>query len=215
MENNQEVKEEKKLSRKEKKELRKAQTKKFEKKVGSFFSDFKKFIAKGNILDLAVAVVIGAAFNKIVSSLVNNIIMPLISLATGGASVEDWKWVIKPATYDAAGNIVTAETALSYGIFIQSVIDFLIIAFTIFIILKIVVNSKRGVDTLAKRFIKKHKQEENEEEPQVVEPVKIESQEDILKDIRALLIQRQNQENTNLNENLNQNKEVIEEKENK
>ena len=77
-----------------------------------FFSDFKKFIARGNILDMAVGVVVGGAFGKIVTSLVNDIIMPLVSLAMGGASVADWKWVIKEATYNADGILLTAETAL-------------------------------------------------------------------------------------------------------
>ena len=133
-------------------------------------SDFKKFISKGNIVDLAVAVVIGAAFNKIVSSLVNDIIMPLISLAVGGASVADWKWVIKEATYDANGTLLTAETSLNYGVFIQAIIDFLIIAFTLFIIIKIISASTRRLEkmgeeikTLSKKS-KKHKKGEQVEE---------------------------------------------------
>ena len=131
--------------------------------ISSFFADFKKFIAKGNIVDLAVAVVIGAAFNKIVSSLVNDIIMPLISLATGGASVSDWKWVIKDAVYDASGNLVTAETALRYGVFIQSMIDFLIIALTIFVVLRIIVNSQRGMLGITKKLKKMHKDKQKGE----------------------------------------------------
>lgn len=59
-----------------------------------FWKDFREFISKGNVIDLAVAVIIGAAFGKIVTSLVNDIVMPLISLATGGTDVSDWKWVI-------------------------------------------------------------------------------------------------------------------------
>ena len=129
------------------KEIKKKKRKeKIKKKGSSFFADFKKFISKGNILDLAVAVVIGTAFNKIVTSLVNNIIMPLISLCTGGVSVEDWKWVITPATE------TTAEVALAYGTFIQAIIDFLIIALTIFIILRIIVNSQRGIQKLSKKM---------------------------------------------------------------
>lgn len=181
------------LSEKEKKanekKAKKAQKEKqFKTSVNSFFTDFKKFISKGNIVDLAVAVVIGAAFNKIVSSLVNDIIMPLISLLTGGASVEDWKWVIKPATYDATGTLLTAETALRYGVFIQAIIDFLIIALTLFVILKIIVNSERGVKSLTKRMrIAQKDGTEKVVEEKVVTPVKIESEEDILKDIRTLL----------------------------
>ena len=71
-----------------------------------FWSDFKKFISKGNIVDLATAVVIGNAFNKIVTGLVNNIIMPVVSLAVGGLNVSDWKYVIKDAVLNEAGEVV-------------------------------------------------------------------------------------------------------------
>ena len=119
-----------------------------------FWSEFKAFISKGNVLDLAVAVIIGGAFNKIVSSLVNDVIMPLISLAIGGADVSEWKWVIKAATD------TTPETALRYGIFIQAIIDFLIIAFTIFLIVKIFNFSKNKLKQMGEEVAlqaKKHK----------------------------------------------------------
>ena len=99
-------------------------------------SEFKEFIAKGNVLDLAVAVVIGAAFGKIVTALVDGIVMPLVSLFTGGVSVDDWKYVITPAQVDAAGKEIAAEAAIRYGTFLQSVIDFLIVAFVIFLVVK-------------------------------------------------------------------------------
>lgn len=176
------------------KEIKKKKRKeKIKKKGSSFFADFKKFISKGNILDLAVAVVIGTAFNKIVTSLVNDIIMPLISLCTGGVSVEDWKWVITPATE------TTAEVALAYGTFIQAIIDFLIIALTIFIILRIIVNSQRGIQKLSKKMKRELKKQGIEEE--IVQPaptVKIESQEDILKDIRSLLTNMSASQNNNV-----------------
>ncbi|QDH69230.1 large-conductance mechanosensitive channel protein MscL [Marilutibacter alkalisoli] len=98
-------------------------------------SEFKEFIARGNVIDLAVAVVIGAAFGKIVTALVDGIIMPVIGGLTGGASVSDWKYVLSPATVDAAGAEV-AEVAIQYGAFIQTVIDFLLIAFVIFLFIK-------------------------------------------------------------------------------
>ena len=99
-------------------------------------SEFKEFIAKGNVLDLAVAVVIGAAFGKIVTALVDGIVMPLVSLFTGGVSVDDWKYVITPAQVDAAGKEIAAEAAIRYGTFLQSVIDFLIVAFVIFLVVE-------------------------------------------------------------------------------
>lgn len=113
-----------------------------------FFADFKKFISRGNVIDLAVGVVVGGAFGKITTSLVNDIIMPLISLLFGGKSVADWKWVIQEATYDDAGTQLTAETALHYGSFIQTIIDFLIIAFSIFLILRIIMNARKGLEEL-------------------------------------------------------------------
>ena len=99
-------------------------------------SEFKEFIAKGNVLDLAVAVVIGAAFGRIVTALVDGIVMPVVSLATGGVSVDDWKLVVTPAQVDAAGKEIAAEVAIRYGSFLQSVIDFLIVAFVIFLVIK-------------------------------------------------------------------------------
>lgn len=192
------LKEEKRLKREQKRKLKEERAKKG---FTTFFADFKKFISKGNIIDLSVAVVIGAAFNKIVNSLVNDLIMPLISLITGGASVSDWKYVVKEATYDAAGNLLTAETAFRYGVFLQAIIDFLIVALTIFVILRIVVNSQRGFKNLSKKMEKAMKKAirkgDEETARQIAEtqataavaPVKIESQEDILKDIRELLRQ--------------------------
>lgn len=98
-------------------------------------SEFKEFIARGNVVDLAVGVVIGAAFGKIVTALVDGIIMPGIGALTGGASVSDWKHVIRPAHLDAAGKEI-AEVAIKYGAFIQTIIDFVLIAFVIFLFIK-------------------------------------------------------------------------------
>ena len=99
-------------------------------------SEFREFIARGNVLDLAVAVVIGAAFGKIVTALVDGIVMPIVSLVTGGASIDDWKYVVTPAQLDAAGKETAAEVAIRYGTFLQSVIDFVIVAFVIFLVIK-------------------------------------------------------------------------------
>ena len=98
----------------------------------TFWSDFKNFIAKGNVIDMAVGVVVGGAFNKIVTSLVNDIIMPLISLLVGGKSVADWKYVITAADEEAG----ISESAVYYGNFIQNIIDFLL-ALTIFVVLRV------------------------------------------------------------------------------
>lgn len=102
-----------------------------------FWKEFKAFISKGNIVDLAVAVVIGTAFNKIVTSLVNDIIMPLITWALGANSLAELSIVLQQ---DADG---AATLTWNYGNFIQSMIDFLIIALTIFIVLKIMMKSSQ------------------------------------------------------------------------
>ena len=96
-------------------------------------SEFKEFIARGNVVDLAVGVVIGAAF---VTALVDGIVMPAIGYFSGGVNVSDWKHVLKPAQLDAAGKEVAAEVAIKYGSFLQTAIDFVLIAFVIFLFLK-------------------------------------------------------------------------------
>jgi large conductance mechanosensitive channel len=99
-------------------------------------TEFKEFVSRGNVVDLAVGVVIGAAFGKIITAMVDGIVMPAISLATGGASVTDWKYAITPAQLDAAGKQVAAEVAIKYGLFFQTIIDFLLVALAIFLFLK-------------------------------------------------------------------------------
>ena len=110
-------------------------------------SEFKEFIAKGNVVDLAVGVVIGAAFGKIVTALVDGIVMPVVGVALGGVSVSDWKIVLKPESVDAAGTKI-AEVAVRYGAFIQTLIDFLVIALVIFLVLK-AYNRLRKPDAVA------------------------------------------------------------------
>jgi large conductance mechanosensitive channel len=94
--------------------------------------EFKEFAMRGNVIDLAVGVVIGAAFGKVVTSLVDQIIMPPIGLATGGVDFSNLKWVLKPA--DPANKV--AEVAIQYGAFIKTIITFLIIALAIFLMVK-------------------------------------------------------------------------------
>lgn len=99
--------------------------------------EFKEFALKGNVLDLAIGVIIGGAFGKIVTSLVNDILMPILGVLIGGIDFSDLKFVITPASGE------TAELAFRYGLFIQSVIDFLIIAFSIFIFIKLISSRKK------------------------------------------------------------------------
>lgn len=97
-----------------------------------FFREFKAFISRGNVFDMAVGLIIATAFNKIVSSLVNDIIMPLVTFATGAASLAD---LSLPLRWDAEGKVTLSW---AYGNFIQTIIDFLIIAFSIFVMVKLV-----------------------------------------------------------------------------
>lgn len=108
--------------------------------MGKFLSDFKEFAMKGNILDMAVGVIIGGAFGKIVSSLVNDIIMPVMSVCTGGLNFSDMKHVMTEATD------TTAEVAITYGVFIQNIVDFLIIAFSIFVALRFIMRFKKKAE---------------------------------------------------------------------
>ena len=105
-------------------------------------SEFKEFAMRGNVVDLAVGVVIGAAFGKIVASLVNDIIMPSIGYVVGGVNFSDLAIELKAATVDAAGAEVPA-VLVKYGAFIQTIVDFLIIAFAIFVAVKVINSLKR------------------------------------------------------------------------
>ena len=99
--------------------------------------EFKEFAMRGNVLDMAVGIVIGGAFGKIVSSFVEDVLMPPIGLVLGGGNFTDLKIVFKQAVMEGE-NVVTPEVALRYGNFIQVIFDFLIIAFAIFMLLKAV-----------------------------------------------------------------------------
>ncbi len=107
--------------------------------MGKFLSDFKEFAMKGNIIDMAVGVIIGGAFGKIVTSLVNDMIMPVISLVTGGEGYKNLKHVIKEASADGS----VQEVAINYGLFIQNIIDFIIIALSIFVALRVIIKFKK------------------------------------------------------------------------
>ena len=139
-----------------------------------FFEEFKAFAMRGNVIDMAVGVVIGGAFGKITTSIVNDIIMPLISMVTGGINFSDWKWVLKEAVLDAEGAVVTAEVAVNFGNTIAIVLDFIIIAFAVFCMVKALNNL--------------HKKEEPAPAPEPEpEPDPAPTTEELLTEIRDLL----------------------------
>jgi len=135
--------------------------------------EFKEFAVKGNMIDMAVGIIIGAAFGKIVSSLVNDIIMPPIGMLLGSVNFTDLKYVFKEAFIDAGG-IEQPAVSLNYGSFIQIIIDFLIVAFCVFLLVK-------GINKL-RTLTEKKKENESETTPSI--PTK---EEELLTEIRDLL----------------------------
>lgn len=117
-----------------------------------FFNDFKDFISKGNILDLAVGVIIGGAFGKIVTSLVNDIIMPFIVLVSGKNSLSELSWTLRQAVIEN-GVVVQSALTLNWGNFLQTIIDFLIIGFTVFLFVKLLMAAKDMGDRLSKEAL--------------------------------------------------------------
>ena len=142
--------------------------------IKKFLEEFKAFAMRGNVLDMAVGVVIGGAFGKITTSLVNDIIMPFVSILTGGVDFSAWKWVLKAAVVDAAGEVTSPEVAVNFGNLIAVVLDFIIIAFVIFCLIK-------GINKLHKK---------KEEEP--VPPPEPSNEEKLLTEIRDLLKDNKN-----------------------
>ena len=109
----------------------------------SLAKEFKEFISRGNVVDLAVGVIIGGAFGAIVGSLVKDVVMPPISYILSGVDVASWKLVIAPAVVDAAGKVTKPEVDLTYGNFLQATLNFLIVALVIFLAVKAINSFKR------------------------------------------------------------------------
>ncbi|MCQ2423650.1 MAG: large conductance mechanosensitive channel protein MscL [Clostridia bacterium] len=156
----------------------------------SFFKDFKAFVSRGNVVDMAVGVVVGGAFGKIVSSLVADIITPLISLLTGGATLAE-SYVCLNAdeafSYASFPTVALANEAgyatLNYGIFVQTIIDFLLIALSIFCVIRIITKSREKLEAK-----KKAEETAAAAEAAAAAPAEpVETAEDILRDIRTML----------------------------
>jgi large conductance mechanosensitive channel len=98
--------------------------------------EFKEFAVKGNMMDMAIGIIIGASFNKVVDVLVKKVLLPPLSLLSNGIDLKDKRIILKDVTLDTSGTITKAETAIGYGTFGEAILDFLIIGFTVFIIVK-------------------------------------------------------------------------------
>lgn len=137
------------------------------------WKEFKAFIMKGNVLDLAVAVIIAGAFGAIVSSFTNDVLMPPLGILLGEVNFSDLEMVLKPAVINDAGEVTTEAVSIRYGMFIQKIVDFLIIAFAIFMLV-------RTYNNLQKK----------KEEAPAPAPPPGPSAEDLLAEIRDLLKNR-------------------------
>mgnify|MGYP004516035261 CR=1 FL=1 len=147
-----------------------------------FIEEFKAFAMKGNVVDMAIGVVIGSAFSAIVTSLVGNIITPLIGLLTGGVDLSDKVIVLREAVVNSAGEVVSPANTLAYGAFLQSIIDFMIIALSIFLVVKAAgtVSRRLNAKKIAEKEARK-KEEESKPKPPTTEELLSE----ILDEIRS------------------------------
>lgn len=146
--------EEKKLTKEEKKQAKaekKANKHALKEKSGSLWQEFKKFVLRGNVIDMAVGVTVGAAFSAIVTAFTKGFISPLVALITGGFSLADLKIIVRPAVteiVDGAEKVITPEVAFAWGLFVQAIIDFLIIAGALFILLKVATTTAKKAKEL-------------------------------------------------------------------
>ena len=104
----------------------------------SFIQEFKDFAVKGNMIDMAIGIIIGASFNSVIDVLVKKILLPPLSLLSSGVNLESLKLVLRPKQIDDLGNQVVEEVAINYGSFVETLLDFLIVGFTIFIVVKFI-----------------------------------------------------------------------------
>ena len=150
-------------------------------KKKNVFQEFKEFISKGNVVDMAVGVIIGGAFTKIVNSVVSDLIMPALGLVTGNIDFSDLKVVLNPAELNEAGEVVKEELAIRYGIFLDALVNFLLMAICVFAVIKIIAAVRAKAEKLRKK--EEAKGEAKEEAP----APKPDPQIELLTEIRDLL----------------------------
>ena len=141
-----------------------------------FWQDFKKFITRGNVVDMAVGVAVASAFTAIVTSVTKGFISPLLAIITGSSNLTDLKWIYQEEVLDEAGAVVTPEIAFLWGEFLQKIIDFLIIALTLFIILRIVSGVAARAAKIRERAVELANKEQIEAEKAAAELAKAEAE---------------------------------------
>lgn len=112
----------------------------------SMFQEFKSFAVKGNMVDLAVGIIIGTAFNNVVTTIVKKVVMPPLSLMTDGVNLSNMRWVLRDGSTGANGELISEEIAVGYGELIEVSVDFLIIALTVFVVIKAMNSLKRKAE---------------------------------------------------------------------
>ena len=145
-----------------------------------FFSEFKEFIMRGNVLDMAIGVIIASAFGKITTSLVNDVFMPFIGWLIGDIDLSQLNIVLSPAVLDETGKVVKNAVTIGIGTLIVTIIDFIIIAFVVFMIIKTMNKAKE----LSEKAFKKKEEEVKEEVPEVKAPTTEELLADILAELK-------------------------------
>lgn len=153
-----------------------------------FFKEFKEFITRGNVLDMAVGIIVGSAFTAIITALVANILTPLINWIPGADNTSALQVVLRKAVLDEAGNVLTEALVIDFGAVISAVITFLITAFVLFIILKTINSIRKKGEKLREQLKKKEEEEIKDVAAESPAPVtQIETTDDILREIRDLL----------------------------
>ncbi len=148
------------------------------KKAKGFIEEFKAFISRGNVIDMAVGVIIATAFGKITTSLVNDVVMPAIGYFIGSSDLSQLNIVLQPEVVNEVGEVVTPAVAIGIGTFLSTIVDFLLVALVVFIFLKVLLSTKSKMEALRK------KEAEEAAEEEAAEPS---AEEKLLTEIRDLL----------------------------
>ena len=156
------------------------------KKAKGFIDEFKAFISKGNVIDMAVGVIIATAFGKITTSLVNDVVMPAIGYFIGSTDLSQYNIVLQPEVVNELGEVVTPAVAIGIGTFLSTVVDFLLVALVVFIFLKVLLGTKSKMEALRKKEAEETAAEE------AAAPAEPSAEEKLLTEIRDLLKEQKN-----------------------